>query len=97
VFGEECVVLSVGQADSGIIKHPIVKPDPLPNTQLFDTYWWLPPLLVFAALFKSARFKGFIGEAMVNMAARLFLNKNDNHLTKNATIPFEVVRPGLLK
>jgi len=36
--------------------------------------------LIVAALFKSAWFKGFMGEVMVNMAARLLLNKNDYHL-----------------
>jgi len=28
----------------------------------FFTYWWLLPLLIVAILFKSAWFKGFIGE-----------------------------------
>jgi len=45
------------------------------------------PLLIFIALFKPAWFKGFIGEVMVNMTARLFLNKHDYHLIKNVTIP----------
>jgi len=58
-------------------------------SQLLATYWWLLPVLILAALFKSAWFKGFIGEVMVNMAARLFLNKNDYHLIKNVTIPTE--------
>jgi len=58
-------------------------------SQLFSTYWRLLPLLIFIALFKSAWFKGFIGEVMVNMASRFFLNKNDYHLIKNATIPTE--------
>ncbi|NWF35349.1 NERD domain-containing protein [Mariprofundus sp. KV] len=58
-------------------------------SQLFSSFWWAIPLLVLAALFKSAWFKGFIGEVMVNMAARLFLNKNDYHLIKNVTIPTE--------
>jgi len=58
-------------------------------SQLFSTYWWLLPLLIVATLFKSAWFKGFMGEVMVNMAARLFLNKNDYHLIKNVTIPTE--------
>ena len=51
--------------------------------------WWLLPLLIIATLFKSAWFKGFIGEVMVNMAARLFLDKNDYHLIKNVTLPTE--------
>jgi len=53
---------------------------------LASSYWWLLPLFILAALFKSARFKGFIGEVMVNLAARLFLNKNDYLLIKNVTI-----------
>jgi len=57
--------------------------------QLLTTYWWAIPLLIFVALFKSARFKGFVGEAMVNLAALLFLDKNDYHLIKNVTIPTE--------
>ncbi len=58
-------------------------------SQLISTYWWLLPLFVLAALFKSPWFKGFIGEVMVNMAAHLFLDKNDYHLIKNVTIPTE--------
>jgi len=52
-------------------------------TQLFSSFWWVIPLFVLAALFKSAWFKGVTGEAMVNLAARLFLNQNDYRLTKN--------------
>jgi len=48
-------------------------------SQLLSTCWWLL-LLIFISLFKSAWFKGFTGEVRVNMAARLFLNKNDYHL-----------------
>ncbi len=58
-------------------------------SQLFSTYWWLIPLLIVVSLFKSAWFKGFIGEVMVNTSARLFLNKRDYHLIKNVTIPTE--------
>jgi len=35
-------------------------------SQLLSTCWWLLPLFALVALFKSAWFKGFIGEAMVN-------------------------------
>ncbi len=58
-------------------------------SQLFSIYWWLVPLLIDVALFKSAWFKGFIGEVMVNLSARLFLNKNDYHLIKNVSLPIE--------
>ncbi|NWF38466.1 nuclease [Mariprofundus sp. NF] len=56
-------------------------------SQLFASFWWLLPLIALIALFKSPWFKGFIGEVMVNLAARFFLNKNDYHLIKNVTIP----------
>jgi len=56
-------------------------------SQLISTYWWLLPLFALAALFKSPWFKGFIGEVLVNLSARLFLDKNDYHLIKNVTIP----------
>jgi len=49
--------------------------------------WWVVPLLVIVALAKSPWFKGFIGEVMVNLAARLFLDKKNYHLIKNITIP----------
>jgi len=58
-------------------------------SQLISSFWWLLPMFVLAALFKSPWFKGFIGEVMVNLAARLFLDKNDYHLIKNVTIPTE--------
>jgi len=58
-------------------------------SQLFSTFWWMLPLFVLAALFKSAWFKGFIGEVLVNLASCLFLDKNDYHLIKNVTIPTE--------
>ena len=45
----------------------------------------LSALFVLIAIFKSPWFKGFIGEVMVNMAARLLLDKNEYHLIKNVT------------
>jgi len=58
-------------------------------SQLFSSFWWLLPLLVLITLFKSAWFKGVMGEAMVNLSARLSLDKNDCHLIKNVTTPGE--------
>jgi len=57
---------------------------------MWSPYWWLWPLLIVAALFKSAWFKDFIGKVTVRMAARLLLNKH-YHLIKNVTIPAEDV------
>jgi len=59
----------------------------VPDLESLSIYWWLLLLLIVAALFKSAWFKGFMGEFMVNMAARLFLDKNDYHLIENVIIP----------
>lgn len=58
-------------------------------SQLFSNLWWAIPLFILAALFKSAWFKGVMGEALVNLSARLFLDKNKYHLIKNVTIPTE--------
>ena len=58
-------------------------------SQLFFSFGWLLPLLLLATLFKSAWFKGVMGEALVNLAARLFLDKSVYHLIKNTTIPTE--------
>lgn len=53
------------------------------------SFWWLLPLFVAAAIFKTPWFKGLIGEVMVNIIARMQLDKNDYHLIKNVTIPTE--------
>jgi len=58
-------------------------------SKLFSSFWRLLPLFVLAALFKSAWFKGFIGEVMVNMITRLFPDKHEYHPIKNVTIPTE--------
>ena len=50
-------------------------------------FWWILPLLVVAAIFKSAWFKGHFGEVLVNVSASLLLDKNNYHLIKNVTIP----------
>ena len=34
-------------------------------SQLFSSFWWLIPLFVLIALFKTPWFKGFIGELML--------------------------------
>ena len=57
--------------------------------QLISSYWWAIPLFVLIAIFKSPWFKGVMGEFMVNMAARLLLDKTKYHLIKNVTIPTE--------
>lgn len=41
------------------------------------------------AIFRSAWFKGLVGEFIVNVAAGLFLDKGKYHLVKNVTLPTE--------
>jgi len=57
----------------------------LDHSQIFSSVWWLPLAMIAIGLFRSAWFKGVMGEAMVNLAARLFLNKHDYHLIRNIT------------
>lgn len=54
-----------------------------------SSFWYFIPIFILIAVFKSPWFKGFIGEVMVNFAAKLFLDKDDYHLIKNVTLPTE--------
>jgi predicted RNA-binding Zn-ribbon protein involved in translation (DUF1610 family) len=45
--------------------------------------------IIFAKILKSAWFKGVAGEFMVNLSAKIFLNKKKYHLIKNVTLPTE--------
>lgn len=51
--------------------------------------WYLIPLLILAAVIKSPWFKGRAGEAVVNLSAKLSLDKTRYHLIKNVTLPTE--------
>lgn len=51
--------------------------------------WYLIPLFILVAVIKSSWFKGKAGEAVVNLSARLFLDKTRYHLIKNVTLPTE--------
>ncbi|WP_019140230.1 nuclease-related domain-containing protein [Noviherbaspirillum massiliense] len=57
--------------------------------QLFANLWYLIPLLLLAAIAKSAWFKGMLGEAVVNLSAKFLLDRNEYHLIKNVTLPVE--------
>jgi restriction system protein len=56
---------------------------------LISDYWWLIPLFFLIAFLKSPFMKGILGEFMVNLAARLFLDKKIYKLFKNVTLPTE--------
>lgn len=61
---------------------------PLYN-QLFTMLWYFVPLVLLIAVTKSPWFKGFMGEVIVNLAAKIFLDKKQYHLIKNVTLPTE--------
>lgn len=61
---------------------------PLIN-QVISMLWYLLPIGVIVALVKSPWFKGVVGEAIVNLSAKLFLDKKKYHLVKNVTLPTE--------
>lgn len=57
--------------------------------QVIGQIWYLIPLIIIAAVFKSSWFKGVAGEFIVNLSAKLFLDKEQYHLIKNVTLPTE--------
>ena len=58
-------------------------------SQLVSILGYLIPIGILAAIFKSAWFKGVVGEFIVNVSAKLFLDKEKYHLIKNVTLPTE--------
>jgi restriction system protein len=58
-------------------------------SQVIGTYWWLILLIFLLAFLKSPFMKGVLGEFMVNLAARLSLDKKTYTLFKNVTLPTE--------
>lgn len=59
--------------------------------QIFITtlkpFLWLLPFLLIAAVFKSARFKGWVGESLVSRKASLKLPPEQYHAFDNVTLP----------
>jgi hypothetical protein len=54
---------------------------------LIETLWYLIPIAILAIFIKTPWFKGWIGEGIVNLCARLFLDKKAYHLIRNVTLP----------
>lgn len=54
---------------------------------LLGQLWYLLPLLLIATLVKSPWFKGMIGEWLINVSIRLFLDQREYHLLKDVTLP----------
>ncbi|MDD9892591.1 MAG: nuclease-related domain-containing protein [Gammaproteobacteria bacterium] len=51
------------------------------------TLYWLIPLFVVAGFLTSAWFKGWLGEALVKLAAKLWLDSEVYHPIHNVTLP----------
>jgi len=49
--------------------------------------WYILPILAVFAFFRTSIAKGMLGEFLINVMARLFLDKKEYHLIKNVTIP----------
>ena len=57
--------------------------------QIVGALWYLIPIAILAVVFKSPWFKGIFGEFIVNLSAKLLLDKEKYHLIKNVTLPTE--------
>lgn len=57
--------------------------------QVVSAIWYLIPIGIVVVIFKSSWFKDVIGEFVVNLSAKLMLDKNKYHLIKNVTLPTE--------
>jgi len=51
--------------------------------------WYLLPIIIIVVFFRTPWGKGIIGEFLVNIAAKLKLNKDEYHLIKNVTLHTE--------
>lgn len=49
--------------------------------------WYFIPLFIFIAFIKTSWFKGVMGEFIVNVMAKIKLDKASYHLIKNVTLP----------
>lgn len=56
---------------------------------LANHLWWIIPLLIFLYTINSAWFKGWQGEWLVILGAKLFLNKETYHAIHNVTLETE--------
>jgi len=57
--------------------------------QIVGALWYLIPIAILAVAFKSPWFNGVVGEFIVNLSAKLLLDKEKYHLIKNVTLPTE--------
>ena len=57
--------------------------------QFIGATWYFILIIILIIIIKSSWFKGITGEFMVNILARMFLDKHVYHLIKNVTLPTE--------
>lgn len=57
--------------------------------QIVGALWYLLPITILAGVFQSPWFKGIVGEFIVNLSAKLLLDKERYHLIKNVTLRTE--------
>lgn len=57
--------------------------------QIIGALWYLFPIIILVVLLKSRWVKGITGEFIINVLARMFLDKHVYHLIKNVTLPTE--------
>ena len=56
---------------------------------MIGTLWYLIPLVIIIGVIKTPWFKGMLGEFVINVSVKLFLDKEQYHLIKNVTLPTE--------
>jgi len=47
--------------------------------QILSAVWYLIPIAIFVTVIKTSWFKGVVGEFIVNIGAKLFLDKETYH------------------
>ena len=58
-------------------------------SQFMGVFWCLIPIAILVAALKSPWFKGVVGEFVINLSAKLMLDKDKYHLIKNVILPTE--------
>ncbi len=56
---------------------------------LLAQLWYVIPLLLLMTIVKTPWFKGMVGEWLITLSIRLFLDKREYHLLNNVTLPLE--------
>ena len=59
------------------------------NDVVFKYIWYVIPIAIFTVVVKSPWFKGAVGELIVNLSAKLLLDKKRYRMINNVTLPTE--------